>query len=143
MDEGKNKNLMTNIKSIFGDLKNLHAEECENNLVLTCKEFIQHSEKFLTVLIYEDERDKKNQRWFSSKTFIQRSMSLSLMHELLIHILIDDYRQKYNETSFIKKIECFMQNLLVENKKNIEPYLYLIDTNACENELLEYLEIFM
>ena len=66
-------------------------------------------------------------------------MSLSLMNELLIHILIEDYKNKYSETSFIKKIECFIKKLLVENKKNIEPYLYLIDINACEKELIEYL----
>lgn len=130
---------MTNIKSIFGDDKNLHAEVDENNLVLTCKEFIKHSEKFLTDLIYEDDRYKNNQRWFSSKKIIQTGMSLSLMNELLIHILIEDYKNKYSETSFIKKIECFIKKLLVENKKNIEPYLYLIDINACEKELIEYL----
>ena len=130
---------MTNIKSIFGDDKNLHAEVDENNLVLTCKEFIKHSEKFLTDLIYEDDRYKNNQRWFSSKKIIQTGMSLALMNELLIHILIEDYKNKYSETSFIKKIECFIKKLLVENKKNIEPYLYLIDINACEKELIEYL----
>ena len=130
---------MTNITSIFGEDKNLHAEGDENNLVLTCKEFIKHSEKFLTDLIYEDDRYKNNQRWFSSKKIIQTGMSLSLMNELLIHILIEDYKNKYSETSFIISSNFFIKKLLVENKKNIEPYLYLIDINACEKELIEYL----
>ena len=130
---------MAEIKSIFGEFENLHAANAENNLVLTCKEFIKESEKFVSDLIYEDDRYKNNQRWFSSKKIIQRGMSLSLMYELLIQTLIEDYKEKYGETSFIKKIECFIKNLLVENKKNIKPYLYLIDINSCEKELIEYL----
>jgi|TARA_B100001093_G_scaffold102252_1_gene94452 hypothetical protein len=130
---------MAEIKSIFGEFENLHAANAENNLVLTCKEFIKESEKFVSDLIYEDDRYKNNQRWFSSKKIIQRGMSLSLMYELLIQTLIEDYKEKYGETSFIKKIEYFIKNLLVENKKNIKPYLYLIDINSCEKELIEYL----
>ena len=130
---------MAEIKSIFGEFKNLYAADAENNLVLTCKEFIKESEKFVSDLIYEDDRYKNNQRWFSSKKIIQRGMSLSLMYELLIQTLIEDYKGKYGETSFIKKIEYFIKNLLVENKKNIKPYLYLIDINSCEKELIEYL----
>jgi hypothetical protein len=130
---------MAEIKSIFGEFENLHAANAENNLVLTCREFIKESEKFVSDLIYEDYRYKNNQRWFSSKKIIQRGMSLSLMYELLIQTLIEDYKEKYGETSFIKKIEYFIKNLLVENKKNIKPYLYLIDINSCEKELIEYL----
>jgi hypothetical protein len=130
---------MAEIKSIFGEFENLYAANAENNLVLTCKEFIKESEKFVSDLIYEDDRYKNNQRWFSSKKIIQRGMSLSLMYELLIQTLIEDYKEKYGETSFIKKIEYFIKNLLVENKKNIKPYLYLIDINSCEKELIEYL----
>jgi len=130
---------MAEIKSIFGEFENLYAADAENNLVLTCKEFIKESEKFVSDLIYEDDRYKNNQRWFSSKKIIQRGMSLSLMYELLIQTLIEDYKGKYGETSFIKKIEYFIKNLLVENKKNIKPYLYLIDINSCEKELIEYL----
>lgn len=130
---------MAEIKSIFGEFENLYAADAENNLVLTCKEFIKESEKFVSDLIYEDDRYKNNQRWFSSKKIIQRGMSLSLMYELLIQTLIEDYKGKCGETSFIKKIEYFIKNLLVENKKNIKPYLYLIDINSCEKELIEYL----
>lgn len=130
---------MAEIKSIFGEFENLYAADAENNLVLTCKEFIKESEKFVSDLIYEDDRYKNNQRWFSSKKIIQRGMSLSLMYELLIQTLIEDYKGKYGETSFIKKIEYFIKNLLVENKKNIKPYLYLIDINSCEKELIKYL----
>lgn len=130
---------MAEIKSIFGEFENLYAANAENNLVLTCKEFIKESEKFVSDLIYEDDRYKNNQRWFSSKKIIQRGMSLSLMYELLIQTLIEDYKGKYGETSFIKKIEYFIKNLLVENKKNIKPYLYLIDINSCEKELIKYL----
>ena len=130
---------MAEIKSIFGEFENLYAANAENNLVLTCKEFIKESEKFVSDLIYEDDRYKNNQRWFSSKKIIQRGMSLSLMYELLIQTLIEDYKEKYGETSFIKKIEYFIKNLLVENKKNIKPYLYLIDINSCEKELIKYL----
>ena len=95
---------MAEIKSIFGEFENLYAADAENNLVLTCKEFIKESEKFVSDLIYEDDRYKNNQRWFSSKKIIQRGMSLSLMYELLIQTLIEDYKGKYGETSFIKKI---------------------------------------
>ena len=130
---------MAEIKSIFGEFENLYAADEENNIVLTCKEFIKESEKFVSDLIYEDDRYKNNQRWFSSKKIIQRGMSLSLMYELLIQTLIEDYKGKYGETSFIKKIEYFIKNLLVENKKNIKPYLYLIDINSCEKELIKYL----
>ena len=132
---------MAEIKSIFGEFENLYAADAENNLVLTCKEFIKESEKYVSDLIYEDDRYKNNQRWFSSKKIIQRGMSLSLMYELLIQTLIEDYKGKYGETSFIKKIEYFIKNLLVENKKNIKPYLYLIDINSCEKELIKYLYI--
>ena len=49
---------MAEIKSIFGEFENLYAADAENNLVLTCKEFIKESEKFVSDLIYEEDRYK-------------------------------------------------------------------------------------
>jgi hypothetical protein len=60
------------------------------------------------------------------------------MYELLIEILIEDYKESYGTTSLINKIDSFYRRLVLHNKKTIEPYLYLIDIQECEKELLEF-----
>jgi len=129
---------MSEVKSIFGDSQNEDAKDDETKLVETIKDFIENSEKLTSNLIYEDDRHKNNQRWFSSKRIIQNNMSLCMMHELLIEILIEDYKESYGTTSIINKIDSFHRRLVLHNKKTIEPYIYLIDMNECEKELLEY-----
>ena len=130
--------MMSEVKSIFGDLQNEDAKDDETNLVETIKNFIENSEKLTSNLIYEDDRHKNNQRWFSSKRIIQNNMSLCMMHELLIEILIEDYKENFGTTSIINKIDSFYRRLVFHNKKTIEPYIYLIDMNECEKELMEY-----
>jgi hypothetical protein len=129
---------MYEVKSIFGDLQNEEAKDDEDKLVKTLKDFIENSEKLTSNLIYEDDRHKNNQRWFSSKRVIQNNMSLCMMYELLIEILIEDYKESYGTTSLINKIDSFYRRLVLHNKKTIEPYLYLIDIQECEKELLEF-----
>jgi len=130
--------MMSEVKSIFGDLQNEDAKDDETKLVKTIKDFIENSEKLTSNLINEDDRHKNNQRWFSSKRIIQNNMSLCMMHELLIEILIEDYKENYGTTSIISKIDSIYRRLVLHNKKTIEPYLYLIDMNECEKELLEF-----
>ena len=130
--------MMSEVKSIFGDLQNEDAKDDETKLVKTIKDFIENSEKLTSNLINEDDRHKSNQRWFSSKRIIQNNMSLCMMHELLIEILIEDYKENYGTTSIISKIDSIYRRLVLHNKKTIEPYLYLIDMNECEKELLEF-----
>ena len=129
---------MSEVKSIFGDLQIEEAKDDEEKLVKTLKDFIENSEKLTSNLIYEDDRYKNNQRWFSSKRVIQNNMSLCMMYELLIEILIEDYKESYGTTSLINKIDSFYRRLVLHNKKTIEPYLYLIDIQECEKELLEF-----
>ena len=57
---------MSEVKSIFGDLQIEEAKDDEEKLVKTLKDFIENSEKLTSNLIYEDDRHKNNQRWFSS-----------------------------------------------------------------------------
>ena len=130
--------MMSEVKSIFGDLQIEEAKDDEEKLVKTLKDFIENSEKLTSNLIYEDDRHKNNQRWFSSKRVIQNNMSLCMMYELLIEILIEDYKESYGTTSLINKIDSFYRRLVLHNKKTIEPYLYLIDIQECEKELLEF-----
>ena len=130
---------MSEVKSIFGDLQIEEAKDDEEKLVKTLKDFIENSEKLTSNLIYEDDRHRNNQRWFSSKRVIQNNMSLCMMYELLIEILIEDYRESYGTTSLINKIDSFYRRLVLHNKKTIEPYLYLIDIQECEKELLEFM----
>ena len=130
--------MMSEVKSIFGDLQNEDAKDDETKLVKTIKDFIENSEKLTSNLINEDDRHKSNQRWFSSKRIIQNNMSLCMMHELLIEILIEDYKENYGTTSIISKIDSIYRRLVLHNKKTIEPYLYLIDMQECEKELLEF-----
>ena len=129
---------MSEVKSIFGDLQIEEAKDDEDKLVKTLKDFIENSEKLTSNLIYEDDRHKNNQRWFSSKRVIQNNMSLCMMYELLIESLIEDYKESYGTTSIINKIDSFYRRLVLHNKKTIEPYLYLIDIQECEKELLEF-----
>ena len=129
---------MSEVKSIFGDLQIEEAKDDEDKLVKTLKDFIENSEKLSSNLIYEDDRHKNNQRWFSSKRVIQNNMSLCMMYELLIESLIEDYKESYGTTSIINKIDSFYRRLVLLNKKTIEPYLYLIDIQECEKELLEF-----
>ena len=129
---------MSEVKSIFGDLQIEEAKDDEEKLVKTLKDFIENSEKLTSNLIYEDDRHRNNQRWFSSKRVIQNNMSLCMMYELLIESLIEDYKESYGTTSIINKIDSFYRRLVLLNKKTIEPYLYLIDIQECEKELLEF-----
>jgi len=129
---------MSEVKSIFGDLQIEEAKDDEDKLVKTLKDFIENSEKLTSNLIYEDDRHKNNQRWFSSKRVIQNNMSLCMMYELLIESLIEDYKESYGTTSIINKIDSFYRRLVLLNIKTIEPYLYLIDIQECEKELLEF-----
>ena len=129
---------MSKVKSIFGDLQNEEAKDDEDKLVKTLKNFMEDSEKLTSNLIYEDHRHKNNQRWFSSKRVIQNNMSLCMMHELLIEILIEDYKENYGITSIINKIDSFYRRLVLHNERIIQPYLYLIDMQECEKELLEF-----
>ena len=129
---------MSEVKSIFGDLQIEEAKDDEEKLVKTLKDFIENSEKLTSNLIYEDDRHRNNQRWFSSKRVIQNNMSLCMMYELLIETLIEDYKESYGITSIINKIDSFYRRLVLLNKKTIEPYLYLIDIQECEKELLEF-----
>jgi len=129
---------MSEVKSIFGDLQIEEAKDDEDKVVKTLKDFIENSEKLTSNLIYEDDRHKNNQRWFSSKRVIQNNMSLCMMYELLIESLIEDYKESYGTTSIINKIDSFYRRLVLHNKKTIEPYLYLIDIQECEKELLEF-----
>jgi hypothetical protein len=129
---------MSEVKSIFGDLKNSDAKDDETKLVKNIKDFIKDSEKLTSILITEDDRNKSNQRWFSSKRIIQNGMSLCMMHELLIEILIADYKEQFGRTLIINKIDAFFRNLVLHNQKTIKPYLYLIDIRECEKELREY-----
>ena len=130
--------MMSKVESIFDDLQNEDAKDDETKLVKTIKDFIENSEKLTSNLINEDDRHKSNQRWFSSKRIIQNNMSLCMMHELLIEILIEDYKENYGTTSIISKIDSIYRRLVLHNKKTIEPYLYLIDMQECEKELLEF-----
>ena len=129
---------MSEVKSIFGDLKNADAKDDETKLVKNIKDFIKDSEKLTSILIYEDDRNKSNQRWFSSKRIIQNGMSLCRMHELLIEILIADYKEQFGRTLIINKIDACFRNLVLHNQKTIKPYLYLIDIKECEKELREF-----
>ena len=129
---------MSEVKSIFGDLQNEEAKDDEDKLVKTLKDLIENSEKLTSNLIYEDDRHRNNQRWFSSKRVIQNNMSLCMMYELLIESLIEDYKESYGTTSIINKIDSFYRRLVLLNKKSIKPYLYLIDMQECEKELLEF-----
>ena len=129
---------MSEVKSIFGDLQIEEAKDDEEKLVKTLTDFIENSEKLTRNLIYEDDRHNNHPRWFSSKRVIQNNMSLCMMYELLIEILIEDYRGSYGTTSLINKIDSFYRRLVLHNKKTIEPYLYLIDIQECEKELLEF-----
>jgi len=130
---------MSNVKSIFGEYSKVEAADDEKYLTKSCKEFIKESEEFTSLLIIEDDRHRNNIRWYSSKRVIQRGMSLLMMHELLVETLIEDYKEKYGLTSTVKKIESFFKKLVLHNQKTIEPYLYLIDMQECERELLEFI----
>ena len=130
---------MSNVKSIFGEYSKVEAADDEKYLTKSCKEFIKESEDFTSLLIIEDDRHRNNIRWYSSKRVIQRGMSLLMMHELLVETLIEDYKEKYGLTSTVIKIESFFKKLILHNQKTIEPYLYLIDMQECERELLEFI----
>ena len=129
---------MTEVKSIFVDLQNEETKNDANNIVKNLQDFVDDSGKHTNYLIQEDYRHKNNQRWFLSKSIIQRGMSLLMMHELLIEILIADYKENYGTTLIITKIDSFFRKLILHNQETIEPYLYLIDMNKCDKELLEF-----
>ena len=73
---------MSEVKSIFGDLQNEEAKDDEDKLVKTLKDFIENSEKLTSNLIYEDDRHKNNQRWFSSKRVIQNNLTDLIAREI-------------------------------------------------------------
>lgn len=125
------------LKNFFNNLNQELKLKEEANLIKSCRDFIKKSEDLTNFLIFEDDRHKKNLRWYSSKKIIQKRMVLCMMYESLIEDLIDDYVKKFGLNPKIKKIESGFKNIVSHNEKTIRPYFYLIDIKECEKELMK------
>jgi len=127
---------MTKVKSIFGEFENPDAKNDEKNLVENCQDFLTSTQSLLDILINEDTRNKKNERWFTSKELIQEGMVICMLLELIIAELIEEYLSKYGNTAFINKlIPYFINRMIIKHRECIKPYFYLIDIKKCEESL--------
>ena len=127
---------MSDVKSIFGEFENPDAKNDEKNLVENCQDFLASSESLLDILINEDSRNQKNERWFTSKELIQEGMVICMLHELIIAELIEEYLSRYGGTAFINRlIPYFINKMIIKHREWIKPYLYLIDIEKCEESL--------
>ena len=61
---------MPNVQSIFGNFNEIDLTNDDHGLVESCKDFIKESKEFTDYLIIEDDRNKNNVRWYSSKDLL-------------------------------------------------------------------------
>ena len=129
---------MSEVKSIFGDLQIEEAKDKCQTLVELCKDFIKESKEFTDYLIIEDDRNKNNVRWYSSKDLFVSGMTMLIIHQELIEGTIQEYKDEYGLTSIIKRIESMFRKVIAHNAETIKPYEYLINFNECEKRIEGY-----
>ena len=127
---------MSEIKSIFGDLQIEEAKDECQTLVELCKDFIKESKEFTDYLIIEDDRNKNNVRWYSSKDLFVSGMTMLIIHQELIEGTIQEYKDEYGLTSIIKRIESMFRRIVEHNIETIKPYEYLIDFHECQKRII-------
>mgnify|MGYP001336364329 FL=1 len=126
---------MSNVQSIFGNFNEIELTNDDHELVESCKDFIKESKEFTDYLIIEDDRNRNNVRWYSSKDLFVSGMTMLIIHQELIEETIEEYKSKHGHTSVIKNIESMFRRLVEHNKKTIKPYEYLIDFNECQKRI--------
>ena len=129
---------MSKVKSIFGDLQIEEAKDECQTLVKLCKDFIKESKEFTDYLIIEDDRNKNNVRWYSSKDLFVSGMTMLIIHQELIEGTIQEYKDEHGLTSIIKRIESMFRKVIAHNAETIRPYEYLINFNECEKRIEGY-----
>jgi hypothetical protein len=127
---------MSEIKSIFGDLQIEEAKDECQTLVELCKDFIKESKEFTDYLIIEDDRNKNNVRWYSSKDLFVSGMTMLIIHQELIEGTIQEYKDEHGLTSIIKRIESMFRRIVEHNIETIKPYEYLIDFHECQKRII-------
>ena len=127
---------MSEVKSIFGDLQIEEAKDKCQTLVELCKDFIKESKEFTDYLIIEDDRNKNNVRWYSSKDLFVSGMTMLIIHQELIEGTIQEYKDEHGLTSIIKRIESMFRRIVEHNIETIKPYEYLIDFHECQKRII-------
>ncbi|MDC0406036.1 hypothetical protein OAM46_03195 [Gammaproteobacteria bacterium] len=127
---------MSEAQSIFDNFNEIELTNDDNNLVKLCRDFIKESKEFTDYLIIEDERNKNNVRWYSSKDLFVSGMTMLIIHQELIERTIQEYKERNGNTSVIKNIESMHRKLIAHNEKTIRPYEYLIDFIECQKRIL-------
>ena len=127
---------MSNVQSIFSNFNEIELTNDDHELVKSCKDFIKESREFTDYLIIEDNRNRNNIRWYSSKRFFVTGMTMLIIHQELIEETIKEYKIKYGHTSVIKKIESMFRRVVEHNIETIKPYEYLIDFNECQKRIM-------
>ena len=129
---------MSEVKSIFGNFDEIELNDDDQNLVELCKDFIKESKEFTDYLIIEDDRNKNNVRWYSSKDLFVSGMTMLIIHQELIEGTIQEYKDEHGLTSIIKRIESMFRKVIAHNAETIRPYEYLINFNECEKRIEGY-----
>ena len=127
---------MSNVQSIFSNFNEIELTNDDHELVKSCKDFIKESREFTDYLIIEDNRNRNNIRWYSSKRFFVTGMTMLIIHQELIEETIKEYKIKYGHTSVIKKIESMFRRVVKHNIETIKPYEYLIDFHECQKKII-------
>ena len=70
---------MSNVQSIFGNFNEIELTNDDHELVESCKDFIKESKEFTDYLIIEDDRNRNNVRWFSSKDLFVSGMTMLII----------------------------------------------------------------
>ena len=127
---------MSNVKSIFSNLDEIDLTNDDHELVESCNDFIKESKELVDYLIIEDDRNRNNVRWYSSKDLFVSGMTMLIIHQELIEETIEEYKVKYGHTSVIKNIESIFRKVVEHNVETIKPYEYLIDFNECQKRII-------
>ena len=129
---------MPNVQSIFGNFNEIDLTNDDHGLVESCKDFIKESKEFTDYLIIEDDRNKNNVRWYSSKDLFVSGMTMLIIHQELIEETIKEYKIKHGHTSVIKRIESMFIRAVEHNIETIKPYEYLIDFHECQKRIIGF-----
>ena len=128
---------MSNVQSIFSNLKKIETTDEEYEILDSCEEFADESIKFVEVLIREHEMHLNNVRWFSSKDLLISGITMMLAHEALIERQTQEYKDNHKSRRVIKEIESIFKRIVTHYKKTLKLFECLIEIKECEKRILE------
>mgnify|MGYP001320034560 FL=1 len=124
--------MMSNVVSIFGEVVNPKAKDCEKLINDEIKESLEHFRGLMKTLIFEHHRSLRKGPHLNSKAVTTDFMVLHMINIDFIESMFEEYLIDYGKTKYIKsKKAYFYSRVMPFFDKNLQDYDHLIDMNLC------------